>query len=147
MKQLTGSVPTLADFRAKWLDPAQRGALMKQLRDQQLLPELVQEAAQMEVFDEFDILAAFAYGVAPMTRAQRAAQFADGNPEWLVQLPQPPVKVIRAIVKQFEKAGTAALESNELWQTLGVPNALRELKQGGAPNELLRKTKEMLFAA
>lgn len=147
VKQLTESVPTLADFRAKWLDPAQRGALLKQLRDQQLLPELVQEAAHMEAFDEFDILAAFAYGLAPMTRAQRAAQFADGKPEWLVQLPQPSAKVIRAIVKQFEKAGTAALESNELWQTLGVPNALRELEQGGAPNELLRKTKETLFVA
>jgi type I restriction enzyme R subunit len=114
VKQLTESVPTLADFRAKWLDPAQRGALLKQLRDQQLLPKLVQEAAHMEAFDEFDILAAFAYGLAPMTRAQRAAQFADGKPEWLVQLPQPSAKVIRAIVKQFEKAGTAALESNEL---------------------------------
>ena len=82
-----------------------------------------------------------------MTRAQRAAQFDDGQAEWLIQLPQPSAKVIRAIVKQFEKAGTAALESNELWQTLGVPNALRALKQGGAPNELLRKTKETLFVA
>ena len=147
VKQLTESVPTLADFRAKWLDPAQRGALLKQLRDQQLLPELVQEGAHMEAYDEFDILAAFAYGLAPMTRAKRAAQFADGKPVWLVQLPQPSAKVIRAIVKQFEKAGTAALESNELWQTLGVPNALRELKQGGSANELLRKTKETLFVA
>lgn len=147
VKQLMESVPTLAEFRAQWLDPAQRGALMKQLRDQQLLPELVQEAAHMEAYDEFDILAAFAYGLVPMTRAQRAAQFADGKPEWLIQLPQPSAKVIRAIVKQFEKAGTAALESNELWQTLGVRNPLRELKQGGAPNELLRKTKETLFVA
>jgi type I restriction enzyme R subunit len=147
VKQLTQNVPTLADFRAKWMEPAQRGALMKQLRDQQLLPEVVQEAAHMEAFDEFDILAALAYGLKPMTRAQRASQFADGKPEWLIQLPQPSVKVIRAIVKQFEKAGTAALEANELWQTLGVPNALRELKQGGTPNELLRKTKETLFVA
>jgi hypothetical protein len=120
---------------------------MKQLRDLNLLPEIVQEAAHMEAFDEFDILAAFAYGLAPMTRTQRAAQFDDGPPQWLVQLPQPSAKVIRAIVKQFEKAGTAALEANELWQTLGVPNALRELKQGGTPNELLRKTKETLFIA
>jgi type I restriction enzyme R subunit len=147
VKQLTETVPTLTDFRAKWLVPAERAALMKQLRDQQLLPELVAEAAHMEAFDEFDILAAFAYGLAPMTRAQRAARFDEGRPDWLVQLPQPPAKVIRAIVKQFERAGTGALESSELWQTLGVPNALRELKQGGAPNELLRKTKETLFVA
>ncbi len=147
VKQLTENVPTLADFRAKWLDPAQRSALLKQLRDQQLLPELVQEAAQMEDYDEFDILAAFAYGITPMTRTQRAAQFADDKPDWLVQLPQPSAKVIRAIAKQFEKAGTAALESNELWQTLGVPNALRELKRGGSASTLLRKTKETLFVA
>ena len=53
IRQLTQSVPTLADFRAKWLDPIQRATLMKQLRDQQLLPEVVQEAAHMEAYDEF----------------------------------------------------------------------------------------------
>jgi len=53
------------------------------------------------------------------------------------------------IVKQFERAGTAALEAKDLWRTPEI----RELKgwqalnQGGLPDELIRKTKETLFVA
>jgi len=55
--------------------------------------------------------------------------------------------VIRRIVNQFEKAGTGALETGQLWSTIGEPNALATLRQGGQPAELLRLTKETLFAA
>ena len=149
VKQLTAAVPTLRDFRTKWLDPVSREQMMKDLRNQQLLPELISEGAEMDEFDEFDILAALAYGVKPQTRAERAAQFADGGPEWLIRLPQPSVKVIRAIVKQFERAGTAALEAKDLWRTpeIRALKGLQALKQGGSPDELIRKTKETLFVA
>jgi type I restriction enzyme R subunit len=146
-KQLIAAVPTLADFRTRWLDPLQRGQMLKELRDQNLLPEIVSEGAGMEAFDEFDILAALAYGVQPMTRAQRAAKFGDTGPAWLIQLPQPTAKVIRKTVKQFEEAGTGALETGQLWSTIGEPNALATLREGGQPAELLRLTKETLFAA
>jgi hypothetical protein len=58
------------------------------------------------------------------------------------------VDVIRAIVRQFEPAGTAALEANELWQTpeLRELHGLDALKQAGLPRELLRQAKETLFA-
>lgn len=149
VKQLVAAVPTLAGFRAKWLDPVQRGQMMKELRDQNLLPEIVSEGAEMEAFDEFDILAALAYSVKPQTRAERAAQFGDGGPDWLIQLPQPSAKVIRAIVKQFERAGTAALEAKDLWRTPEIRElkGLQALKQGGPPDELICRTKETLFAA
>ena len=75
--------------------------------------------ADAEEYDLFDILAALAYGITPRTRHTRAEQF-DGGPGWLIRLPQPATKVIRAIVKQFENAGTDALEATELWETLFV---------------------------
>jgi type I restriction enzyme R subunit len=148
-KQLIASVPTLAGFRARWLNPPQREQMLKELRDKNLLPEVVSEGANMEAFDEFDILAALAYGVTPMTRAERAAKFGDTGPDWLIQLPQPSAKVILAIVRQFERAGTTALEATELWRTPEIRDlkGLDALKQGGQPAELLRKTKETLFAA
>ncbi len=145
--ELTAAVPTLAEFRARWLDPAQRQELIAELAAQNLIPDLLREAAHMEAYDEFDVLAALAYRVPPLTRAQRAAKFGDTGPAWLIQLPQPTAKVIRKIVKQFEKAGTGALETGQLWSTIGEPNALATLRQGGPPAELLRKTKETLFAA
>lgn len=146
-RQLIAAVPTLVDFRARWLDPIQRSQMMKELRDQNLLPEIAAGEAEMESYDEFDVLAALAYGMKPLTRAERAAKFGDNGPDWLIQLPQPSAKVIRAIVKQFERAGTAALEAKEIWKTIGIPNPIRELEQGGQPEELIRKTKETLFVA
>ena len=149
IKELTAAVPTLAEFRAKWMDPAQRQDLMEQLAAQNLLPEMLREGAQMDAYDEFDVLAALAYRVTPLTREQRAARFGDSGPDWLVQLPPLPAKVIRAIVRQFERAGTHALEARELWQTPEIRElkGLDALKQVGPPSELLRKTKETLFAA
>jgi len=149
IRQLITSVPTLNDFRKRWLDPVQRELMMKELRDKNLLPEVIREGAKMEDYDEFDILAALAYGISPLTRTQRAAQFGDSSPDWLIRLPQPTAKVIRAIVKQFERAGTAALEAQDLWRTPEIRElkGLKALKEGGSPDELIRKTKETIFAA
>jgi hypothetical protein len=142
-------VPTLTEFRTRWLDPAQRHELLEQLAAQNLLPEILRDAAKMDAYDEFDVLAALAYRVPPLTREQRAARFGDTGPDWLVKMPPLPAKVIRAIVRQFERAGTGALEAKELWQTPEIRElkGLDTLKQGGTPGELLRKTKETLFAA
>ena len=149
IRELVAAVPTLAEFRARWLDPAQREELLAQLAAQNLLPEILRDAAKMDAYDEFDVLAALAYRVTPLTREQRAARFGDTSPAWLVQLPPLPAKVIRAIVRQFERAGTGALESGQLWQTPEIRElkGLDALRQGGPPGELLRQTKETLFAA
>jgi type I restriction enzyme R subunit len=151
--ELTELVPSLGEFREKWLDPAQRGELLQQLARRGLIPEKLRDAAKIEnhdadEYDLFDILAALAYGIAPRTRYTRAKQF-DGGPEWLIRLPQPSAKVIRAIVKQFENAGTDALEARELWETPEIKQlrGLAALREGGEPAELMRKTKETLFVA
>jgi type I restriction enzyme R subunit len=151
--ELTDLVPSLSKFREKWLDPAQRGELMQQLAQKGLLPEKLRDAAKIDNhdaddYDLFDILAALAYGIAPRTRRARAEQF-DSGPDWLIPLPQPSAKVIRAIVKQFENAGTDALEARELWETPEIRHlrGLAALREGGKPSELMRKTKETLFVA
>lgn len=149
-EELLATVPTLAGFRERWLDPERRRELMGQLAQQGLVPENLRDSAHMDDYDLFDVLAAVTYGVKPRTRAERAAQL-DGatGPGWLVKLPQPTVKVIRAIARQFKKAGTDALETQELWNAGEVKDAkgLAALREGGNPAELLRKTKETLFAA
>lgn len=149
VRELTAAVPTLAEFRARWLDFTQRQELLAQLAAQNLLPEILRDAAKMDAYDEFDVLAALAYSLTPLTREQRAARFGDTGPDWLIKLPPLPAKVIRAIVRQFERDGTGALESGQLWQTPEIRElkGLDALRQGGPPGELLRQTKETLFAA
>jgi type I restriction enzyme R subunit len=149
VQELTANVPSLADFRARWLQPEARAAMLAELAERQLLPEKLREGANMDAYDIFDVLAALAYGITPRTRAERAAQFSDTGPDWLLHLPPLSVKVLRAIVRQFERAGTDGLETNELWQTPDIRrlNGLKALREGGDPAELLRKLKETLFAA
>ncbi|MEN9573392.1 MAG: Type restriction enzyme protein [Verrucomicrobiota bacterium] len=150
VEELLATVPSLADFRARWLDPERRRELLGQLAAQGLLPEQLRNAAHMDAYDLFDVLAAVAYGVKARTRVERAASFDSATgPGWLVKLPQPAAKVIRAIARQFVRAGTEALDSDQLFQTGEVmeANGLAALRQGGNPAELLRQTKETLFAA
>ncbi len=150
VEELLATVPTLANFRQRWLDPEARRELMEQLAQQGLLPENLRTAAGMDDYDLFDVIAAVTYGVKPRTRAERAAQLDSATaPPWLIQLPQPAAKVIRAIARQFERAGTDALETDQLWSAGEVKAAkgLAALKQGGDPAKLLRQTKETLFAA
>ncbi|MGB8170330.1 MAG: hypothetical protein WCF18_22700, partial [Chthoniobacteraceae bacterium] len=68
---------------------------------------------------------------------------------WLIHLPQPAAKVIRAIARQFERAGTDGLETTELWQSDDVKHTagLAGLREGGDPAELIQRTKETLFVA
>ncbi len=89
VEELLATVPTLAGFRERWLDPEQRRELMAQLAAQNLLPENLRTAAQMDAYDLFDVMAAVAYGVKPRTRAERAAQLGRDRhgPDWLIQPP------------------------------------------------------------
>lgn len=149
VEELLVTVPTLAGFRERWLNPEQRHELLEQLRAQNLLPENLRAAGHMDDYDLFDVIAAVAYGVKPKTRAERAARLDAHAPDWLTQLPPPAAKVIRAIARQFERAGTDALETDQLWSAGEVRAAkgLSALKQGGDPAKLLRQTKETLFDA
>lgn len=149
VEELLATVPTLAGFRERWLDPEQRHELMAQLAAQGLLPENLRSAAHMDDYDLFDVIAAVTYGVKPKTRAARAAQLDNLATGWLLQLPPPAAKVIRAIARQFERAGTDALETDQLWNAGEVRAArgLDALKLGGEPVALLRRTKEAIFAA
>ncbi len=45
--ELTAAVPTLAEFRDRWLDPGQRQELMRELAAHNLIPELLREATHM----------------------------------------------------------------------------------------------------
>ncbi|HMF12876.1 MAG TPA: type I restriction-modification enzyme R subunit C-terminal domain-containing protein [Gemmataceae bacterium] len=149
VQELIALVPSLAAFRGCWLQPARRAELMEQLGAQNLLPERLREASDMDDYDLFDVIASAAYGVEPMTRAERVARFGPPGPAWLADLPEPAGRVIRAVARQFEKAGTEALETLELWNVDEVKRekGIAALRQGGDAAELMRKTKEEIFAA
>ncbi len=148
VEQLTTIVPSLVDFRQRWLEAEVRQEMMEQLTAQGLLPEKLREASHMDDYDLFDVIAAVAYGIEPLTRSERAARFGYSPPDWMLTLPQPTTRVLKAVVRQFERAGTEALETGELWNVDEIRQAkgLSALRLGGNPADLMRRTKETLFA-
>ncbi|MBN1461343.1 MAG: hypothetical protein JXA57_17585, partial [Armatimonadetes bacterium] len=96
-----------------------------------------------------DVLAELGYGLAPKTRTERAEAFTYKHADWLANMPGETEATVKAIAAQFAKAGTDGLENREVFQTPEVIRAggLKALKLAGKPADVLRETKERMFAA
>jgi type I restriction enzyme, R subunit len=69
--------------------------------------------------------------------------------KWLAPMSLPTQATLKAIVNQFGKGGTEALESASIFDTPDVAKAggLAALKSLGKPAEAIDQTKERIFAA
>ena len=109
---------------------------------------LVQQLEDMAAFDLYDVLAELGYGLAPRTRVERAEAFTYKHDRWLAGLPAPTAATLKAMAKQFARAGTDGLENPQIFQTPEVVRAggLAALKTLGKPADILHETKERMFA-
>ena len=75
--------------------------------------------------------------------------FTYKHEEWLDALPAAAAATIKAVASQFERGGTESLENQQLFQTPEVKSAggLAALQAAGKPADLLKETKERMFAA
>lgn len=140
---------TLEDFRAIWIDPPTRQELVDTLVSAGYSPTVVRMVDEKEDCDLYDVLAELGWGLNPRTRTERANAFAYKNEDWLDGLPEATGKTIKAIAAQFGVEGTDGLENPDIF---GVPEVvacggLKALAEAGEPRELLRVTKERMFAA
>ena len=147
--RLVDQAPTLETFRVRWINPAERRELLAGLPDAGRSATLVQSLEQMSDYDLYDVLAELGYGLAPRTRADRAGAFAYKHADWLAGLPPKAAATIKALASQFSRAGTDGLENLHIFETKEVRTAggLTALKAVGKPADVLRQTKERMFAA
>ena len=147
--KLVEAAPTLDEFRARWVVPPDRHALLDGLPDAGRSPDLVRALSNMADFDLYDVLAEVGYGMAPRTRDERAAAFEYKQAEWLRSCPSKAAATLRAIARQFARAGTDGLESQFIFQTYEVKQAggLAALLAMGNPAAVVMDTKARMFAA
>jgi type I restriction enzyme, R subunit len=147
-ERLKQEAPTLDDFRARWIDPRPRRAMVQKLVTAGYSPSLVRAVDGMSDYDLFDVLAKLTYRLPPQTRRQRADSFHTKEAGWLKQLPARAAYTLTALTAQFARAGIEGLESTELFETGAVKKAggLMALKEAGQPAELVRETKARLFS-
>ena len=147
--KLTEEAPTLDQFRTTWVNPSARREMLGRLPDAGRSPLLVRALSDMQDFDLYDVLADLGYGMLPRTRSDRADAFTYKNDKWLSTIPSDAAATVKAIASQFARGGTDGLENPKVFEVpevarVGGLNALRSL---GIPAEVVRETKERMFAA
>jgi len=147
--RLVEEAPTLESFRERWIAPLERHELLAQLPDGGRSALLVRALEDMSQYDLYDVLGELGYGLAPRTRTGRAEAFSYKHQGWLQGLPAGAAATLKALASQFVRGGTEGLESPQVFETPEVSKAggLPALKPLGRPAEVIRETKERLFAA
>lgn len=147
--KLVGQASTLDAFRACWIVPRERREMLGRLPDGGQSAYLIQNLEDMTEYDLYDVLGELGYGLNPQTCAERAEAFAYKHADWLAALPQTTAATIKALVGQFAKTGTEGLENPHIFEMAEVKAAggLHALKAIGAAGEVLRETKQKMFAA
>ncbi len=147
--RLVDEAPTLDAFRSRWIVPPERRELLARLPDAGRSAFLVRALEEMTEYDLYDVLAELGYGLAPRTRDGRAQAFLYKHSDWLSTLPRGTTATLKALAEQFARAGTDGLENPQVFQTPEVVRAggLAALKVIGKPADVLRETKERMFAA
>ena len=147
--RLVEQSPTLEAFRACWVQPAERRDLLAHLPEAGRSASLVRALANMGDYDLYDVLAELGYGLAPRTRAERVEAFGYKHAGWLAKLPETAAATLRVLAAQFGRAGTDGLENAHVFETPEVKRAggLAALKILGRPADVLRETKQRIFAA
>ncbi len=148
-KRLVEEAPTIERFRATWVDPPARREMLSRLPDAGRSPILVRALSDMQDFDLYDVLADLGYGMAPRKRTERAEAFNYKNEKWLSGIPAGAAATVKAIASQFARAGTEGLENPQVFEVPEVAKVggLNALKALGKPAEVLKETKERMFAA
>jgi len=147
--RLVQEVPTLNDFRGRWIDPPSRQGLITALVTSGYSPSVVRMVDDRQDYDLYDVLAELGWGMNPRTRRDRTLAFTYKHEAWINALPGRSAATIRAIASQFERGGTEGLENPQIFQTPEVKAAggLAALQMAGNPRELLIETKTRMFAA
>lgn len=147
--RLVAEAPTLESFRERWIDPPSRQELIDALVTSGYSPSVLRMVDEKEDYDFYDILAELGWGMNPRTRRDRALAFTYKHEDWLESFPESAEKTIRAIINQFERGGTEGLENPQIFQTPEVraSGGLQSLKELGNPAEILKETKNRMFAA
>ena len=148
-QKLVEEAPTLEQFRAQWIVPQKRQALLSRLPDGGRSARVIREVEGMAEYDLYDVLGDLGYGLAPKRRTERAEAFTYKHTRWLSSLPAPASATLKALASQFGRVGTDGLESPQVFQLPEVARAggLPALKALGKPADILLQTKERIFAA
>lgn len=149
-ERLIKEADTLDKFRARWISPKERRALIDSLIKSGLSPAQVQKIGGMVDYDLYDVLAELGYGINPRRKQERVYAFTYKHEDWLRSMPSEAQETIKAMIEPFALGGTEELENPNMLQMPAVSRAggMKALAATGrTPLEVFAEAKERLFAA
>ncbi|MCY4620146.1 MAG: DEAD/DEAH box helicase family protein [Chloroflexi bacterium] len=149
-KRLLDDIPSLDDFRERWIDYDRRHELMASVISADLSPDAYGAAADLQECDLYDVLASAAWNETARTRIERADRLEEVEVEWLEAQGSPAAAVLGALTRQFGRGGTDALERESLFRTDQVREAggIQALRvDGRKPAEVIIEFKRRLLAS
>ena len=149
-EQLIKEAATIDKFRAHWIQPQERRALIDNLTKAGLSPTQLRTIGDMIDYDLYDVLAELGYGILPRRRQERVYAFTYKHEDWLLSMPKETQETIKAIIDPFVTGGIEELENPDVLRMPNVSRAggMRALQASGKPpTMILKEAKERLFAA
>jgi len=119
---------SLDDFLNKWKDADRKAAIIKELEEQGVLVDALQNAVNREV-DLFDLICHVAYDKPPLTRKERANNVKKRN--YFTKYSEQSKKVLEALLDKYADEGITTIESTEVL-------SLHPFDDYGTPLEIIR---------
>ncbi|HEX8279100.1 MAG TPA: type I restriction-modification enzyme R subunit C-terminal domain-containing protein, partial [Segetibacter sp.] len=130
---------SLNEFLTKWNDADKKAAIIKELEEQGVMVEALQDAVNKEV-DLFDLICHVAYDQPPLSRKDRANNVKKRN--YFTKYGEQAKQVLEALLEKYADEGISTIESTEVL-------SLHPFDDYGTPPEIIRMfgTKDKYFEA
>lgn len=130
---------SLKDFLTKWNDADKKAAIIKELEEQGVMVDVLQDAVNKEV-DLFDLICHIAYDQPPLSRKERANNVKKRN--YFTKYGEQARQVLEALLDKYADEGITTIESTEVL-------SLHPFDDFGTPPEIIRMfgTKDKYFEA
>ncbi len=119
---------SLNDFLNKWNDADRKAAIIKELEEQGVLVEALQNAVNKEV-DLFDLICHVAFDQPPLTRKERANNVKKRN--YFTKYGEQAKKVLESLLDKYADEGITTIESTEVL-------SLHPFDDYGTPLEIIK---------
>ena len=126
---IKGQFASLDDFLQKWNNAEKKEAIIKELQEEGVMIEALQEAVDRDV-DLFDLICHVAFDQPPLTRKERANNVKKRN--YFTKYGEQARRVLETLLDKYTDEGVTNLESLEVLK-------VKPLADYGSPMEIINK--------
>ena len=127
-QSVTEQYRTLNDFIRKWDDADQKQAIIKELEEQGVIWEALEEEVGKE-YEPFDLICHVVFDQPPLTRKERAENVRKRN--YFTKYGDQAQKVLKALLDKYADEGVSNIESMEILK-------VQPINQLGSPFEIIK---------